>query len=350
MKPIPPAQRRFPTGAQPGKPFLMRLKTDGQLARRWVQGMFLLLCLWIGVEFALFMRWGASQGQAAYVPHPPGAEGFLPISALLSLKFWLTTGEITAIHPAGLFIFVAILGIGLLLKKAFCSWLCPIGTLSEALWMLGAKALGRSLRVPRWLDHPLRALKYLLLAFFALATLRLDGPELAAFLASPFNVAADLRLYLFFLHLSGFALGVILVLALLSTVIQNFWCRYLCPYGALLGALSLLSPFRITRAKASCIDCGLCTKACPSRIQVHQAGRVASDECTACFRCVEACPVKDTLEMRGPVGKAVPGWVFGLLVVGLFVAVTGMAILTGHWCNQVSRQDYLEVVQALSAR
>lgn len=339
--------RRTRGEASAGQGFFRRLREDSQALRTVVQVAFLILCLWIGVEFFLFMRWGAALGQAAYVPHPPGAEGFLPISALLSLKLWLSTGVIHGVHPAGLFIFVAVLALGLLLKKAFCSWLCPVGTLSEALWKLGAKLLGRNRRPPRWVDYPLRSLKYLLLAFFLWAAWRMDGEALAGFLDSPFNVVADLRMYLFFLRLSGFALGVILVLALLSMVIQNFWCRYLCPYGALLGALSLLSPLRITRAKASCIDCGLCTKACPSGIQVHQAGRVGSDECTACYRCVEACPVKDTLAMRAPAGKAVPGWVFAALVCGLFIAVTGMAMLTGHWHNAISPQEYLERMQEL---
>ena len=325
--------------------WLVRLKSDPQAVRRAVQVAFAGLCLWIGVEFWLFLCWGASQGRTAYVAHPPGAEGFLPISALLSVKFWAVTGQVSAIHPAGMFIFLAILGLGLLFKKAFCSWLCPVGTLSEALWRLGARILGRNLQAPRWLDYPLRSLKYLLLLFFVAAIWKMDGQMLGLFLQSPYNVMADLRMYLFFADMTALALGVLLALALLSMVVRNFWCRYLCPYGALLGALSLLSPLRITRVKATCIDCKLCTKACPSAIQVHQAGRVASDECTACYRCVAACPVKDTLGMQAPMGKAVPGWVFGLLVVGFFMAVTGTAMLTGHWVNSIGRAEYLERIQ-----
>jgi polyferredoxin len=312
--------------------------------RHAVQAMFLALCAWIGVEFYLFMRWAEHPGQAAYVAHPPGAEGFLPISALMSLRFWVATGRICELHPAGLFIFLAILAVGLLLRKGFCSWLCPVGTLSEALWRLGAKIFGRNFDLPRWADYPLRAVKYLLLLFFLWATLAMDGTRLEAFLYSPLNAAADLRMYYFFTRISALALGVVLVLAALSMVVRNFWCRYLCPYGALLGALSLGSPLAITRAKDTCIDCKLCTRACPSRIQVHAAGRVLSDECTGCYRCVEACPVKDTLAMRAPCGKAVPLWMFAMLVAGLFVAVTGMAILTGHWRNVITPRDYQRLV------
>ena len=319
-------------------------KLGSQRIRAGVQLAFLGLCAWIGVEFALFMRWGLSGGRAAYIAHPAGAEGFLPIAALLSLKRWLISGRIHGAHPAGLFIFIAILAIGLLCSKAFCSWLCPVGSLSEALWRLGRRLFGRTLTLPRWADYPLRLVKYLLLGLFLWAVWQMDGPALEGFLDSPFNAAADVRMFQFFAHLSGLALGVILVLAGLSLLVQNLWCRYLCPYGALLGLLSLASPLRITRSKASCIDCGRCSQACPSRIQVHAAGRVASDECTGCYRCVEACPVPDTLRMRAPGGKAVAGWVFGVLVVGLFLAVTGLARLAGHWRTRVSAGEYLQLM------
>lgn len=104
-------------------------------------------------------------------------------------------------------------------------------------------------------------------------------------------------MYLFFAEITGFALCTIIILAFLSVVIKNFWCRYLCPYGALLGAVSWLSPFKVTRNVETRIDCELCTKACPSAIKVHKAKRVWSDECMSCYQCIEVCPVKDALIM-----------------------------------------------------
>jgi polyferredoxin len=342
--PVTPRSHRPEAGGR-----FRRLLADPQAARRAVQAAFLLLCLWLGVEFALFMRWGASGGAAPYAPHPAGAEGFLPISALLSLKLWVLTGRVHPFHPAGLFILLAVLGLGILLKKAFCSWICPVGTVSEALWRLGRRLFGRNLAPPRWLDLPLRGIKYLLLAFFLWAVARMDVTGVAAFLDSPYNALADVRMYLFFARLSGLGLGVLVVLAALSVLVQNAWCRYLCPYGALLGLLSLASPLKVERSADRCIDCRKCTQACPARIPVHRAGRVASDECSACYRCIAACPVKDTLQMRAPGGRAVPGWVFGLLAAGLFVAVTGAAMLAGHWRTDLTPADYLQLVPAADA-
>ncbi|MBI5463753.1 MAG: 4Fe-4S binding protein [Ignavibacteriales bacterium] len=328
----------------------LRLKEDEQFFRSFVQLAFVLLCVWIGFEFYLFASWGASNGAVEHVARPPGVEGFLPISALMSLKYWWQTGIVNEIHPSGLFIFLAIVVSGLFLKKAFCGWLCPIGTLSESLWMLGQKLLGKNWNINRWFDYPLRSLKYLLLLFFVYSINSMSLPDVKAFIYSPYNKMADVKMYLFFANISSFALGTIMVLLLLSVFVKNFWCRYLCPYGALLGALSWLSPLKVTRTKSTCIDCELCTEACPANIKVHALGQVWSDECTGCLKCVTICPVKNTLELRTHArGKAVPGWVFGSLVVGVFAGITGLAMLTGHWQNGISSQEYQRRFQQIDS-
>ena len=344
-KTVPPELRRrrpdFLREPNWYKRLMWRLREDSQFLRSVVQYSFLLLCVWIGVEFYFFMQWGMDGGSGAFAPRPPGVEGFLPISALMSLKHYLATGIINAIHPAALFILVAILLVSLFVKKAFCSWLCPIGTLSESLWLLGQKILGRNLNLPRWLDYPLRALKYLLLAFFLWSILTMDTSSLERIIYSPYNKVADIKMYLFFAQISGVALGTILVLMALSVIIRNFWCRFLCPYGALLGLVSLLSPLKITRIKSTCIDCEKCTKICPSNIKVHEVSRVWSDECMSCMACVEVCPVKNTLNMqRSQSSRSIPTWILGTLVAGIFVAVTGLAMITGHWQNGISRAEY----------
>ena len=329
---------------------LWRLREDSQFLRSTIQASFVLLCVWIGIEFYLFTKWGLSGEVAHYVERPPGAEGFLPISALMSLKYWIDTGIINGIHPASIFILLAIVGVSIVLRKSFCSWLCPIGTLSESLWMLGQKIFRRNLTLPRWLDYPLRSLKYLLLFYFVYAISTMTVEALRVFIYSPYNKVADIKMYLFFAEISTFALWTLIILMLLSVVIKNFWCRFLCPYGALLGVLSWLSPLKITRNFSTCIDCELCTKACPANINVHAVKRVRSDECTSCLLCVEACPVKNTLEMRLPKAKrAVPTWVMGTLVAGVFVAITGMAMVFGVWQNSISSQEYQRRFQELDA-
>lgn len=345
-KKIPPGERRLLRApAQLGRwaRWWWRLKNDSQFLRLHVQVAFAALVIWIGVEFVLFVKWLENGGLGPAPERPPGVEGFLPLSGLISLKHWWLTGTVNLIHPAALFILIAIVVLGVLLKKSFCGWLCPIGFLSELHWKLGRWLFGGNWRVPKWLDWPLRSLKYLLLYFFLYAILWQMGlPALDAFINSAYNQVADIKMLQFFQHLDRTGLWIIAVIALLSLPIKNFWCRYLCPYGALLGAGSLISPVKITRNAERCIDCELCTKACPANIKVHQAKRVHSDECMACLACAQVCPVKDTLDLRIRVpARRVPAPVLAALIAGVFVAITGAAMLARLWQNSISHEEYL---------
>jgi ferredoxin len=80
---------------------------------------------------------------------------------------------------------------------------------------------------------------------------------------------------------------------------------------------------------------------CPANIKVHKVKRVVSDECTACLECVQICPEKRTLDIQSSIIKTrVPNWIFGSLIVGIFIAITGLAILTGNWQNKISKDEY----------
>ena len=152
--------------------------------RRTVQLIFLGICLLIGWRFVAFYNACLSTGQPA-VLRPPGVEAFLPISALMSARYWLQTGVIQSVHPAGLLIFAAILSISFLFKRSFCSWICPFGLFSEKLADVGRKIVGRNFNLPRWPDRLLRSVKYLLLGFFAyVICCRMGLPDLRAFFDS----------------------------------------------------------------------------------------------------------------------------------------------------------------------
>ncbi len=310
-----------------------------------IQSAFALLCIWIGIDFYLFVHYLQSGGSAQFYNRPPGVDGFLPISSLMSFYLFLTTGEIHPAHPAGLFIFFAILLVSLVFGKSFCSWLCPVGFISELVGDFGAKLFKKNIKVPKWLDYILRSVKYLLLGFLFYAVFFLmTTAALHAFLDSPYNQVADLKMYHFFANLSETALIIIGALFVLSIFIRNFWCRYLCPYGAFLGLFSFLSPNKIKRNPVSCIDCGLCTKACPSSIKVDKVVTVLSDECSSCLSCIDACPVKDTLYMQPLLAKKDKHFskkTVAVAIVLIFMAVTGLGIITGHWQNKITKQEYL---------
>lgn len=312
-----------------------------QQIRKIIQYLFFSLTALIGWQFATFIS-GLEKGFSATVYRPPGIEAFLPISSLISLKYWMLSGIMNTIHPSGLIILLIILATALILKRGFCSWVCPIGLLTEHLNQIHRFIFKKDLKIPFWIDYPLRSLKYLILLFFLWAIMiKMDLNSLEIFIYSPYNMIADIKMLLFFKNISLFALWVLVALVILSVLIRNFWCRYLCPYGALLGALSLMSLFKVQRNKDSCTQCKRCTKACPVNIQVHRSTYVISDECHACLKCVAICPEKNTLYISiakkfgflKPVGYAV-------LICLFFLGGSIAARLTGHWRTSISNSEY----------
>ncbi len=177
------------------KPFLRRLAPDrSQQIRRVAQGLFVLLNGWLGMQFYLWVRYFERGGTGLYVPRPAGVEGWLPIAGFMNFKYFLVTGLVPSVHPAAMFLFMAFVLMSLLLKKAFCSWLCPVGTVSEYLWKLGQRIFGRALRLPRWVDIPLRGLKYLLLGFFVFVIGSMSAEALQDFMHTSYGMVADVKM------------------------------------------------------------------------------------------------------------------------------------------------------------
>ena len=312
-----------------------------QPARIAAQIAFLAVCISIGAGFAKFVA-ALGQPGVALPPRPAGVEGFLPISSLVSLKYLIRTGVWTDIHPAGLVIFLVIVLTGVLLKRSFCSWICPVGFASEFLARLGLGAFRKKITLPPVLDYPLRSIKYLLLVFFLAAIFGgMSDAALKSFIESPYNKIADIKMMQFFTDISPAALIVLAVLAALSFVVPYFWCRYLCPYGALLGFASLFSPVKIRRNEDTCINCQACTRVCPAAIMVHRLEIVESDECHACLKCVDACPARNTLSIGTRKNSAgIPRLAFAALVVLFFALGTGAPKLAGYWHTSISPDEY----------
>jgi polyferredoxin len=189
------------------------------LERLLVQAFFLFLVIWIGIQFHFFVKWLESGGLEHFTERPPGVEAFLPIGSLMSLLYFIKTGDFNMIHPAGFFIFIAILTISVVFGKSFCSWVCPIGMLSEYIGEFGAKIekklFGREFKLPKLLDYPLRSLKYLIMLFFVYSVFAMSSDQLRDFLNSPYNILVDVKMYYFFADISLFSLKVLTALFIL---------------------------------------------------------------------------------------------------------------------------------------
>lgn len=308
--------------------------------RNAVQAFFAMTSIYIGWRFLNFYIYLDSSGFAGSPYRPPGVEAFLPLSALVGFRSWVGTGVYDYIHPAGLTMLLIAIFISLLFRKAFCGWICPFGFAEELFGRLGSKILPIKISMPRWLDIPLRGIKYVLLVFFVGSVFFMMSADSAkAFMESPYNKIADLKMLMFFLDISQTGILIFGFLIIMSIIFKHFWCRYLCPYGALLGLLSWLSPSRITRDDNLCTDCQACDRSCPQHIKVSKSKNVLTPECNGCLNCVESCPVPNTLNYNFIGRLSTNKYTIPTIMLLFFILALTLAMATNNWHSSVTLEE-----------
>jgi polyferredoxin len=235
-----------------------------------VGGMLLVLAL-AGVAFAkkrVPLRWVSLGVTMLYLGFLTG--GFLSVSHITSA---LKVGPSVFLSDIPLLLFVVFTVITTLLwGRVFCGFLCPFGALQDFMEKVVPKRFRREL--PGWLHDRALWVKYVVLAGLIL-------PVLAGFETSLFQYFEPFGTVFFFsasVVLWVIAGGILLGAA----VVPRFYCRYLCPLGASLAVVSMVSPFRIKRVE-QCGHCKVCEQRCPT-------GAIRTDvidfkECVRCNVC-----------------------------------------------------------------
>ncbi len=257
------------------------------MQQRIVQTGFLLLFLFgVGLCFPPWQEW---------TPLP----AMIRLDPLLWVGQWLSSGQI----PAGLLQVGVVLIITLVLGRFFCSHVCPLGTSLDAVSGV-SKRSGKGWQPPQsW-----RQGKYILLLAMLVAAVL--GQNMTHW-GSPLSLAGRLYALLiwplihFLLQPVGLSpvLGVgaeparignlgtlVLLLSLIlgtAWLVPRFWCRYLCPTGAILAVISRAA-LLTRRVQSHCSGCNLCLKNCP--VGVSGPEEVPAGECLACRRCQALCP------------------------------------------------------------
>ncbi|MEN6447355.1 MAG: 4Fe-4S binding protein [Syntrophaceae bacterium] len=246
----------------------------------------------------------------------------LPVPVDLFLRMdpmvLVTTLTVTRRIVPVLLLAAAIVGLTFVFGRFFCSMVCPLGTTVD----ITDRLIRRSPGAEDSRSPTLRLVKYLVLCFVIAAALL--GVSLA-FLASPISLATrlyGLLVYPVFSLATNAGLTLIrplaeplgidalayaglasprfalqwLTVAILGGVFAcgllapRFWCRYLCPAGAVF-ALASLRPLLKRRVSPECTSCGLCREKCPMDAIAEDPHVTDGSECISCRTCVRVCPV-----------------------------------------------------------
>ena len=209
-----------------------------------------------------------------------------------------------------------------ILGKAFCAWVCPLGTVQEWLYRLGRRLGFASRSVPAGAVGRLRPVKWLVLIGLVFALPLLVGLGYAPHSAgNPYCDICPSRIVTTLLtgNTEELALkvgdGVGLALGIVGNLLAGFvsaaalavrqpFCR-ICPMLAMNAVFRHASLLRLVKSEnRKCDKCGICTRACPMDIPEihHRHGRKAfNEDCTLCGRCAEFCPDDGVIRLKlGP--------------------------------------------------
>ena len=292
----------------------------------------------------------------------PDFEAYCPFGGILALGSYLLNQALSCTMTSAQIVMGVILTLAVFVfSKLFCSFICPVGTVSEWLGKLGDK-LKIMITVKGILDKILRSLKYILLfltVYYTFQSNELFCKKFDPYYAIATGFSADVVVL--------YAVIAILLVVLASVFIRLFWCKYICPLGAISNifkftgffilvlvcyfillkagininyvwplaiscvggyfieisgsALKVFPLLKITRNELTCIDCQLCSQKCPQAIDVANLKVVKEADCNLCIECISVCPVDKTLQINK---KENLRWIppiatVALLIVGIFV-------------------------------
>lgn len=254
--------------------------STAQIIRLIVQIVFLILGLGI---LALVIITGKQAIHSA-CPYAAVCFGLNPAQFLrLSMQLFVS----------GVLLGLLILLSNLFIGRKFCSYICPLGTIQEGMFQLRNRKYRLKKKVPLYLERKLGVLRYIIMA----VTIILAGTGLAYYYIQICPIYGLSRLP----ALATGALIVIGISLLGAFFTERFWCRFLCPFAALMnisqavGKLFDLKRRLIRRNLERCNDCGACCLYCPMNINLLEEEYVTNPNCIGCGMCAEKCPRPGTI-------------------------------------------------------
>ena len=258
--------------------------------RPYVQAFFFVLIAFISINHSL-----AEAGKGISWLSSASLHALCPFGGVVTLYQFFTSGTLVQkVHDSSLVLMVIGFVMAIIAGPIFCGWVCPMGTFQEWIGKLGKRIFGKRYNhmVPEKWDKRLRYLRYLVAIWVVYMTAR----SLSLVFAN-----VDPYFALFNFWSSEVALGGLVVLGvtmLLSLVVERPWCKYACPYGAVLGISNLFRVFRIRRNAGLCKLDYACDRACPMNIPVSQLHVVSDHQCISCLECTTeaSCPAAGVVE------------------------------------------------------
>lgn len=242
----------------------------------------------------------------------------------------ITSGNFNFIQAfSGLVDFAVVLAFTIIAGRFFCGWFCAFGAFNDWIHIASKKFLNINFKVSPKIDSILKYTKYiilLLILFFTYKKINVLENK------SPWDAFAQITD--FYSVLSNLTIGLILLIliAIGNIFIERFFCRYLCPLGAIFTIFSKTNIFKINKPNDKCGKCRVCTNNCSMGLQLYKVNSVHNSECINCLKCVEVCPRKNI--HVNIFGKNINPALISSLGIVLFLCIYSLGNLESSFLNQ----------------
>ena len=205
-----------------------------------------------------------------------------------------------------IFTVAAVLLVTIIAGRVFCGFLCAFGSMGDFAGFLGRKLHLPQPKLPEKVEAALKYIKYALLAFiilfiWVLGTVSIPETSNPWTVFGMYSKIGSWPGMSYILSIGG---ALLIAIFVASMFLPRFFCRYLCPLGAVFGIVSKVRVFSIAKPTGECGGCSLCTKNCPMALNLSKKESVRSGECISCMQCVDVCPRKNA-HVRGLSNKYV---------------------------------------------
>ncbi|OOM82226.1 putative electron transport protein YccM [Clostridium puniceum] len=184
--------------------------------------------------------------------------------------------------------FTAVMVLTIVMGRWFCGWLCAFGAYNDLVYFISKKIFKSKFKVDEKVDSILKYAKYVILVLIIIISWTIGSSILES--TSPWDAFGQITdiSNIFSSLLIGLILLVLITIG--AAFIERFFCRYLCPLGAIFSIISKIGIVKINKPKADCGKCRACTINCSMGLNLYKVDEVRGGDCINCLKCTEVCP------------------------------------------------------------